>query len=174
MRLPIVTHMRTLAALALALITTATSNASAAPRDAEQLRWADASLTLAVHGDAWSHTDINAAITAWSSAQDGPTITRVDGDADITLTADPLPYADTPSWVGAEASWTTDHGYITTCTIAIGWSRAGKDATMILTHELGHCLGLGHSDHGIMRAVLHKGDTITPADLSDLSTLYQP
>lgn len=164
--------MRTLAALILALVTTATTNASGAPRQADELRWADASLTLAVQGDAWNRTDIDAAIAAWSSAKGGPVITRVTDRAGITLLADPLPYVDTPSWVGAEATWSTDHGYITSCTISIGWSRVGRDATMILTHELGHCLGLGHSEEGIMRSVLHEGDAITPADLSALSSLY--
>ncbi len=64
--------------------------------------------------------------------------------------------ADLPGAVLAEA-WGS-HVVVDVSAAGWGWSPSGMDLLSVLMHELGHVLGLGHDDHGVMSASLAPGE----------------
>ena len=136
-------------------------------------RWDKPVLTVAVvDRDAWAGTDVDAALEQWSPAM--PLI-LVDGPAaDIVLTTGPARTAD----VGATARTRVEGSTLVGCRIDLPAKRAGADMTDVLTHELGHCLGLHHRigvDSVMVSSELddHLTDHVTDNDLDAVRRLYR-
>ncbi len=90
-----------------------------------------------------NHT-LDRAFEFWANAL-GEEVFEVEVDpeqADITIyhTEDPIPCGEIPDASGC-ASVTPDH-----CLIRI-WKHSSMNPLIILSHELGHCLGLPHDNN---------------------------
>lgn len=146
-----------------------------APVDGGPGVWASPTLTVRVADRAaWSGTDVEAALEQWAPAM---RMTLTDGRADITLDAAPA----TGELVGATAYRDTEAGVIRSCRVDLSEDQGGRDMTAPLTHELGHCLGLRHTDVGsdvptvMWRASYgpHFSPAVTPTDLDAVRALYR-
>ena len=137
--------------------------------------WASPTLTVRVVDEAaWAGTDVAGALEQWAPAM---RMTLTDGDADVTLDAAPA----TGELAGATAYRATVHGVIQSCRVDLSENLSGRDMTAVLTHELGHCLGLDHTAVGteaptvMWRAAYgpHFSSTVTATDLDNVRNLHR-
>lgn len=138
--------------------------------------WASPTLTVHVADEgAWSGTDVQSALAQWAPVM-RMTVTD-DADADVTL--DTAPLAD---YIGANTKRSTVGGVIRSCRVDLQPNIAGTDATHILAHEIGHCLGLHDSTLADtheptvmywMSAGNFSAERVTPADLDAVRALYR-
>ena len=141
--------------------------------------WASPVVTVGVVDvAAWDGVDVPAALAQW---KDGPVrlvLTDDAASADVTLEVE-----QAGDMVGATAYTDVRAGVIEGCRVAINAKHLGRpDATRMLTHELGHCLGLDHStlaETHEPRAMYWQGGgsfssaTVTEGDLETLRGLYR-
>ena len=168
------------AALALATPT----RAQAADVDASPGRWATSTITVHAPGRllGWKLTR---AINAWNATGlVAITTTPVPCTDDVTgcITVNQTSPYRVPgagrSWNGYASSWVwPDSGLLARCTVTLNNTTARKFRLPTLTHELGHCLGLPHSDvpWSVMNgSSLVQGPAPTGSDVSRLGALYAP
>lgn len=166
---------RSLLALFAALVTFAVASPSTAQQGPE--RWDKPVLTVHVADEAaWAGTDVEASLEQWSSVF--PLVLTDDADADVVLDG-PLATDVVATDVGATATPQAEGSVLTGCRVALAPALHGQDVTGILTHELGHCLGLGHSIEGpsvMFFSELGGSDlspTVTDIDLAHVRNLYR-
>lgn len=151
----------------------------ASPSTAQQgpARWDKPVLTVHVADEAaWAGTDVQGALDQWA-----PVFALVltdDADADVVLDG-PVATDVVATDVGATATTETSGSRITGCRVGLAGSLRGADVTGILAHEVGHCLGLGHSVEG--PSVMYFSElggsllssTVTAVDLTHVKEMYR-
>ena len=137
-------------------------------------RWETAMVTVYVaDAQAWGGTDVQAALAQWSPAL-AMTITD-DPNADVTLTSTHTRH----DVEGATAYRQGEGSRITSCRVELVDRFAGSDQTDVLTHELGHCLGLSHNNGGASSVMYwieggeHFSPTVTATVLNNVRSLYR-
>lgn len=151
----------------------------ASPSTAQQgpARWDKPVLTVHVADEAaWAKTDVQGALTQWAPVF--ALILTDDADADVTLSG-PLATDVVATDVGATATLETSGSRITGCRVGLAGSLRGSDVTGILTHELGHCLGLSHSIEGPSVMFFSElggsqlSSTVTAVDVAHAREMYR-
>lgn len=141
--------------------------------------WASPIVTVGVvDAAAWAGADIAAALAQWDGGPVRLVLTDDAAGADVTLEVERA-----AEMVGATAYMDSRAGVIEGCRVAINAKYVGsKYGTQMLTHELGHCLGLDHStlaETHEPRAMYWQGGgsfssaTVTEGDLETLRGLYR-
>ena len=120
---------------------------------------------------AWGHTDVAGSLAGWSKVV--PMVLTDDPDADVVLDSGATQDAAPTAYP------VTDGSRITACRVTLPTRLAGTDATFVLPHELGHCLGLTHEEQTGAPSVMYwvaGGDAFAPTptagDLRVLRGVY--
>lgn len=148
-------------------------------------RWAAAELSLCAD-DAQLHAPLQAAAAAWQGV--APALRMVDptaGPCDVRVGYGPVPSA----WGAATLrQYSADGRAIVRATIFIDGDAPVGDASIdpaavdlqsVLTHELGHALGIRHVEqpHATMFEAIDAGDTsrreLSPEDVDAARELYE-
>lgn len=152
----------------------------------EPVRWQAGAVTIALHPSAGTEASdaVDVAILAWSKACEGRLdLIRVDDPADAALVvawADPWPHR--PGYLALTA---VEHvaGDIRTATIELNASLLRDqgppyDLPSVVTHELGHALGMAHElviDEAVMAPTLRprtERRELHDDDVEGIQTLY--
>lgn len=140
------------------------------------VRWQKPALTVHVADEAaWAQTDVAASLAGWSAVL--PMTLTDDPGADIVLASGAAEHEA----VGATAYAHAEGSRILSCRVDLAPRMVGRDATGILPHELGHCLGIGDDEFPTkgpsvmywIEGAPQYSATPTAEDLSFLRAMYR-